>query len=107
MSLISLVFIDPPSESSSLDNSSIEAEIDSFPSELCYFSTEFLSSNCEKVIMSPVFPEIIYRTEYPRLLVESRVLMNTYMTFMLMHWKYFRQIKRQENKLFSVKRVLR
>ena len=60
------VLIDPSSESSSVDDSSIEAEINSYSSALRLFSNYlnsspfhsfsniYYSSNCAKVIMSPL-----------------------------------------------------
>ena len=51
MSLRVFILIYPPSESSSVDNSSIEEKIDSY---LRSFSTKHPSSNCARVIMSPV-----------------------------------------------------
>ena len=59
MSLIAFVLVDPPSESPSLDNSSIEEKIGSSSSALRSFSAKLSSSNCAKVIMSPFFHEIM------------------------------------------------
>ena len=48
------VHIDYSSDLLSVDNSSIEYKINSSSSALHYFSTKFPSSNCAKVIKSPV-----------------------------------------------------
>ena len=48
------VLIDPSSESFSVDDSSIEAKIDSYYTSFRSFSTKFPSSNCAKVIIFPV-----------------------------------------------------
>ena len=49
------VIIYQSSEPLSVDDSSIEAKIDSSSAILRLFSTKFLSANCAKVIISPVF----------------------------------------------------
>ena len=49
------VIIYQSSEPLSVDDSSIEAKIDSSSAILRLFSTIFLSENCAKVIISPVF----------------------------------------------------
>ena len=54
MSSRAFVLIDPPSESLSVDNSSIEAKFGSYSSALCFFSNQLPSSNCAKVIMPSV-----------------------------------------------------
>ena len=51
----SFLLIDPSSDSSSIDGSSIDAKIYSYSSALCLFSNKTPSSKCETVIMSPVF----------------------------------------------------
>ena len=48
------ILINPSSESSYVDDSSIESEIDSYYATLHSFSTKFPSSNGVKVIISPV-----------------------------------------------------
>ena len=54
MSLREFVLIDTSSKSSYVDDSLIESKIESYSATLCSFSTKFPSSNCAKVIMSPV-----------------------------------------------------
>ena len=49
------VFIYLSSDSSSVDESSIESKIDSYYNTLSNFPTKSLSSNCAKVIIFPVF----------------------------------------------------
>ena len=53
------VLIDTSLYSSYVDESWIEAEIDSYSSVFNSFSTKLPSSNCAKVIMLPVFHEIM------------------------------------------------
>ena len=54
MSLRAFVLIDPPLESYYVDNSLIEYIIDSYYSSLRSFSIKSPSSNCAKVVVSPV-----------------------------------------------------
>ena len=62
MSSRAFVLIDPSSESSSVDDSSIEAEMDSSYSALCSIYSKPPSSKCAKVIMLPVYSwdDVVY-----------------------------------------------
>ena len=55
MSSRAFVLIDSSSELSSADDSSIEPKIDSYSTKSRSFSNKFPSSNCEKVIILPVY----------------------------------------------------
>ena len=63
MSYRAFVLIDPSSDSSSVDDSSIEAKIDSSYATLRSFPTKFTSSNCEKVMILPAcsWDDVAYR----------------------------------------------